>query len=215
VACGVAFVLLAVAALAWSATAFLRSARLAVVSAIVIVLAIVSVAADVRSIVTRSGLTIEIRDRGGWWELRYARDGVAFSTANEMHVPRGSGVRLEGVRPAPKELHVIVDSPEEFERWFRNESSTASGDGFLFTGSGCNYCHLIRGVTAQPAMAAPDLTHFGSRTTIGATPLPNSPGNLAGWIANSHSLKPNSGMPNNPLEAADLHRIVAFLEALR
>jgi len=211
----VAFLLLAAAALAWSATALLRRSRLRILSIVVIAFAIVSVAADVREIVHRSAVTIEIRDRGSWYELLYARGGTAFHTANEMHVPAGSGVRLEGIRPAPRQLHVIVDPADEFARWFRNESVAARGDGFLFTSSGCNYCHLIRGVTPQPSMAAPDLTHFGSRTTIGATSLPNTPGNLAGWIANSHALKPDSGMPDNPLAADDLRHLVAYLESLR
>lgn len=208
------FVLLAAVVLAWSVALVVRRGRVAVLSLIVIAVAIVSVAMDAHSIATRSRVTIDIRDRGSWWELRYARDGVAFTTANEMHVPAGTAVRIEGVRPPPRQLHVVVDAPDAFDRWFQNQSAPAHRDGFLFTSSGCNYCHVIRGVTPEPAMAAPDLTHFASRATIGGTALPNSPGNLAGWIANSHALKPGSGMPDNALAPADLHQLVSDLEAL-
>ena len=41
----------------------------------------------------------------------------------------------------------------------------------------------------------PDLTHLMSRRTIAAGLLPNTPGNLAGWIADPQALKPGSRMP--------------------
>jgi cytochrome c oxidase subunit 2 len=75
-------------------------------------------------------------------------------------------------------------------------------------------CHTIRGTTAG-ARTGPDLTHLASRATIAAGTLPNTIGNLGGWIANPQSIKPGSRMPPNPLPAQDLQDLLAYLETLR
>jgi cytochrome c oxidase subunit 2 len=62
----------------------------------------------------------------------------------------------------------------------------------------------------------PDLTHVGSRRTIGAALLPNNRGTLAGWIASSQHLKPGNHMPSfRELAGEDLQSLAAYLESLR
>jgi cytochrome c oxidase subunit 2 len=61
----------------------------------------------------------------------------------------------------------------------------------------------------------PDLTHFGSRSTIAAGTAPNTRGYLAGWIADPQHLKPGNRMPPTGLSSEDLQAVVAYLETLR
>ncbi len=74
---------------------------------------------------------------------------------------------------------------------------------------------MIRGVAEEASVRAPDLTHFGSRSTIASAALPNKPAVVAGWIADPRHLKRHTVMPPNPLEPAVLHRIAGYLESLR
>jgi cytochrome c oxidase subunit II len=51
--------------------------------------------------------------------------------------------------------------------------------------------------------------------TIAAGSLPNSRGNLAGWIIDPQHIKPGVKMPPNNLAAGDLQALLAYLETLR
>ena len=64
----------------------------------------------------------------------------------------------------------------------------------LFLSSGCAACHTIRGTPAN-GLAGPDLTHVGSRHTLGAGILLNNPGTMAGWVADAQAIKPGNRMP--------------------
>jgi cytochrome c oxidase subunit 2 len=75
-------------------------------------------------------------------------------------------------------------------------------------------CHTIRG-TAAGARLGPDLTHFATRSTIGAGTAPNTRGHLAGWIADPQRLKPGNRMPPTGLSPADLQAVLAYLEILK
>jgi cytochrome c oxidase subunit 2 len=57
----------------------------------------------------------------------------------------------------------------------------------------CIACHVIQGVSA--GNIGPNLTHFGSRTSIGSGLFPNDPRHLALWIKDSPAMKPGSKMP--------------------
>lgn len=83
----------------------------------------------------------------------------------------------------------------------------------VFLKSSCPLCHTIRGTRAL-ATVGPDLTHVGSRETLAGI-LPNSRGNLAGWILNPNNLKPGTAMPPTHLEARELDALVSFLESLK
>ena len=51
----------------------------------------------------------------------------------------------------------------------------------------CAVCHAIRGSDAA-GILGPDLSHLMSRRTLAAGFLANTPGNLAGWIADPQAL---------------------------
>ncbi len=60
----------------------------------------------------------------------------------------------------------------------------------------------------------PNLTHLMTRGTIAAGLLPNTRGNLAGWIANAQSLKPGARMPNQNLSGPELLAMTSYLNTL-
>jgi cytochrome c oxidase subunit 2 len=84
----------------------------------------------------------------------------------------------------------------------------------VFLTGPCVMCHTIRGTIAM-SRVGPDLTHVASRKTLAAGRLPNTRGNLAGWILNPEKLKPGSKMPSTLLSSADLTALIAFLESLQ
>ena len=90
-------------------------------------------------------------------------------------------------------------------------AATLSGEE-LFIQSGCAACHRVAGTEAN-GRAGPDLTHVGSRRTLGAGILPNNRGTLIGWIGDSQSLKPGNRMPSyDMLSAEQLEAIAIWLE---
>ena len=78
----------------------------------------------------------------------------------------------------------------------------------------CGACHAVRGSDAL-GRVGPDLTHVASRETIAGGVLPNTTGNLAGWVANAQGIKPGSRMPTLPLPPDDLLAVVHYLQTLR
>ncbi|WP_252374308.1 cytochrome c oxidase subunit II [Hydrogenophaga sp. 2FB] len=85
----------------------------------------------------------------------------------------------------------------------------------LFGEAGCVACHRIAGTAAQ-GLSGPDLTHVGSRLSLGAGILPNTRGTLIGWIGDSQSIKPNNRMPAyRSLQAAELNALAAYMESLK
>ena len=93
------------------------------------------------------------------------------------------------------------------------EQATIQHGREVFLHGPCALCHTIRGTRAL-ATVGPDLTHIASRETIAGI-LPNTRGNLAGWILNPQNLKPGSRMPPTVFETQDLHALLDYLESLK
>jgi len=73
----------------------------------------------------------------------------------------------------------------------------------VFTSSACIGCHTIAGNPAAMGVIGPKLTHFGSRSTLGAGIYPNTAAYLALWIKNARAMKPGSLMPTLGLDEYD------------
>ena len=73
----------------------------------------------------------------------------------------------------------------------------------VFSSSACIGCHSIVGNPAAMGNIGPNLTHFGSRSTIGAGSFPNTPAYLALWIKNARLMKPGILMPTLGLNEYD------------
>ncbi|HEX2723605.1 MAG TPA: cytochrome c oxidase subunit II [Gemmatimonadaceae bacterium] len=65
----------------------------------------------------------------------------------------------------------------------------------VYSSAACIGCHAIYGNPMSMGMTGPNLTHFGSRSTIGAGSFPNTPAYLALWIKNARKMKPGILMP--------------------
>ncbi|CUH39454.1 hypothetical protein JSE7799_02181 [Jannaschia seosinensis] len=74
-------------------------------------------------------------------------------------------------------------------------------------------CHTIRGTSAD-GHKGPELTHVALRRTLAAATLPNSRGNLGGWITSTHSVKLGAMMPPSNPPPDNLHALLDFLETL-
>ena len=72
----------------------------------------------------------------------------------------------------------------------------------------------MRGTEAGGTVA-PDLTHLMSRSTLAAGTIPNTIGNLSGWIADPQAVKPGTNMPNLNLSGPELQDVRTFLETLK
>ncbi len=70
----------------------------------------------------------------------------------------------------------------------------ANGEMLVTRGS-CIGCHAIKGVPGMVAEVGPNLTHVGSRLTIGGGLFPNDRRHLTAWIKNSRAMKPGILMP--------------------
>lgn len=78
----------------------------------------------------------------------------------------------------------------------------------------CGLCHTVRGTDAR-GLLGPDLTHLMSRRWIAAGLLPNTIGNLGGWVADAQTQKPGGFMPAMELPGPELQAILAYLQTLR
>ena len=62
---------------------------------------------------------------------------------------------------------------------------------------------------------APDLTHVGSRTTLAAGTIPNTPENLAKWLNNPQAVKKGALMPEIGLKPEQIKNLTAYLAGLK
>jgi len=134
---------------------------------------------------------------GGKMDMIPGRTNRLLIQADKPGVYKGQCAEYCGGPHALMGFVVVAHEPEDFARWraSRRPAWPASGAGLgLFLSSGCAACHTIRGTPAN-GLAGPDLTHVGSRQTLGAGILPNNPGTMAGWIADSQGIKPANRMP--------------------
>src|SRR5690606_3087009 len=128
-----------------------------------------------------------------------------------------------GTGHAHMALAVRVLEPDAFRDWLaaqrepaRDPERPEARDGQrLFLASGCGSCHTVRG-TAATGHLGPDLTHYGSRSTVGAGLYPLNVGTTAGWIAGAQEIKPGSRMPSfgRALDGRELRAIATYLVSL-
>jgi cytochrome c oxidase subunit 2 len=142
--------------------------------------------------------------------------------AAQPGVFRGQCAEFCGLQHAQMKLVLHADAPDRFDQWRQQQLAPARepvNDGErrgrdVFLGSSCVLCHSIQGTDAG-ATVGPDLTHFASRTTIGAGAAPNTAANLASWVLAPHRFKPGVQMPATALPSDDLAVLAAYLESLR
>jgi cytochrome c oxidase subunit 2 len=158
--------------------------------------------------------------------------------ADHPGVYRGQCAEFCGLQHANMIFYVIAQPRAQFDSWIEAESSppatptdpVAAAGREVFLNEPCVACHVIRGTSEHvapgsalsgmglgptTAVEGPDLTDFGSRLSIGAGTVPNTRGNLGGWIVDSQSIKPGNYMPPIPVGAKELQELIAYLESLK
>lgn len=127
-----------------------------------------------------------------------------------------------GMGHAHMAIRVFAQSPEDFSAWLAHQrqpalppSTVGAAKGAeAFMEKNCVNCHSIAGLMTR-GRVAPDLTHVGSRATLAAGTLPNTPENLAKWLKNPQSVKMGALMPDTGLENDQIKDLSAYLEGLK
>jgi cytochrome c oxidase subunit II len=138
---------------------------------------------------------------------------------------RGQCAEFCGRQHAWMAFKVIALPREKFDAWVQARQSSPEpqpasdaaqwrrGEAVFFRAS-CHTCHAIKDTDAVGRIG-PDLTHIGSRLTLGAGRIANADEYLARWILDPQELKPGNLMPATRLEPGDLADLVAYLRALQ
>ena len=151
-----------------------------------------------------------------------AHNNTYWLQADKPGVFWGQCAEFCGLQHAHMKFMVIAEEPAKFEQWRdaqRAPSALPRGDEQntgrqVFLNSPCPVCHMIRGTDAH-GRVGPELTHLASRQTIAAGTLPNTRGNLGGWIVDSHRIKPGNNMPPMHLLSEQVEPLLTYLENLK
>jgi cytochrome c oxidase subunit II len=144
-------------------------------------------------------------------------------TAERAGVYRGQCAEYCGGPHALMAFEVIALPPADYDDWLRREASpaiaptneTEQRGQSLFIAAGCGTCHAIRG-TAANGTIGPDLTHIGSRRSVGIDTLKLTQANLARFIAENQHVKPGNRMPEfRILPPVERDAVAAYLLSLR
>lgn len=157
---------------------------------------------------------------GGKTDVIPGQTNVMWLQADQPGTYRGQCGEFCGAQHAHMAMFVVADTAEDYRAWTERQlaEAPAPASAQLLQGrqtfvSYCGACHTVRGSDAG-GILGPDLTHLMSRQTIAAGLLPNTPGNLAAWIADSQALKPGTRMPTLTLSGTDLNAVVTYLGTL-
>jgi cytochrome c oxidase subunit II len=142
--------------------------------------------------------------------------------ASDPGVYPGQCYEFCGMEHAHMGFLVIAQSQDDYNGWAAHARSPAvavtdpvalRGER-VFESAPCVICHTIDGTNAH-GLIGPNLTHFGSRHTIAARTLPNTLGNLAGWISDPQGIKPGTRMASVAIDPGDMQPLLTYLESLK
>jgi len=125
-----------------------------------------------------------------------------------------------GTQHAHMLLRVVVDTPEDFERWLEEQAKPAAEDPAVaegraaFLAESCVNCHRVRGTPAA-GNYAPDLTHLMSRQTLASGMVPLDAQSLQRWLHDPQEIKPGVLMPAFGLSPEKEELILRYLLTLR
>jgi cytochrome c oxidase subunit 2 len=154
---------------------------------------------------------------GGKVDMVPGRRNVLRLRVDQASIVRGQCAEFCGGAHALMAFYAVAMPPPEFSAWLQREqadavASEAAAD--LFIASGCGACHQIRG-TAARGRIGPDLTHLGSRHSLGAGTVSNDAASLAHWIRNHQQIKPANLMPRfDFLADSEVEALAAYLAEL-
>jgi cytochrome c oxidase subunit 2 len=160
---------------------------------------------------------------GGKVDMIPGRTTQLRITAERPGIYRGQCAEYCGGPHALMAFEVIAMPPAEYDAWLARQSAPARAPSndteqrgqSLFVSAGCGACHAVRGTPAV-GVIGPDLTHFGSRRSVGIDTLRLSADNVTRFVANGQQIKPGNRMPEFRIFSADEHAaLAAYLLSLR
>ncbi|WP_426232173.1 cytochrome c oxidase subunit II [Pararhizobium sp. DWP3-4] len=158
----------------------------------------------------------------GKQDLVPGRSNTLLIRAERPGIYRGQCAEFCGLQHSHMGILVVADDEASYARWLASQRKVqsqtmdpeASAGEKVFLAKPCAACHTVRG-RSSTGTTGPDLTHVGSRQTIGAGLLETTPGSLAAWIADPQTLKPGNNMPMVPLTSNELRQISRYMDSLR
>jgi cytochrome c oxidase subunit 2 len=163
-----------------------------------------------------------IPELAGKTDLIPGQENAMWLEADRPGIYYGQCAEYCGLQHAKMAMEVVADPPEVFTRWLAHQRapadssarSDAAAGAKVFASTACALCHTVRGTRAGGRLG-PDLTHVAGRRMIAAGTVPNTRGNLLGWIENPQAFKPGTLMPAVPLDGGQLDDLAAYLQSLR
>lgn len=155
---------------------------------------------------------------GGKMDMIPGRENTLTLEATREGIYRGPCAEFCGPSHALMAFTAVAMEPAAFEAWLAREaepSPGAEGEGLqAFLANGCDACHAIAGTEASGTIG-PDLSHLGSRNTLGAGILENTVEEIARFIANPEAIKPGVRMPGfHGLSDEEIALIARYLKGL-
>nr|WP_245441543.1 cytochrome c oxidase subunit II [Rhizobium vallis] len=158
----------------------------------------------------------------GKQDLVPGRTNTLALRAETPGVYRGQCAEFCGLQHSHMAMLVVADDAASFERWLAGQRAESlepaepepTAGQAVFLGKPCAACHRVRG-TPSAGTTGPDLTHVGSRDTVGAGVMERTRGSIAAWIADPQTLKPGNNMPMVPLTSDELRAVSAYIESLK
>jgi cytochrome c oxidase subunit II len=164
---------------------------------------------------------------------------ISFKAEREG-IYRGLCAEFCGEQHAVMRFRVVAVSQEVYNQWVKQQQTPpgapVAGDvarlgpgdpvrgqqAFLNAKNLCITCHTIAGQQQAVGVVGPNLTYLGSRETIAAGALPNTPENLVKWLHDPDTVKPGNLMGKTIGRAAgkvaltdqEIADIVAYLESM-
>jgi cytochrome c oxidase subunit 2 len=139
--------------------------------------------------------------------------------ADKPGVVSGQCAEYCGGAHALMSFYTVAMTSADYDAWLAKERGNATPSlenegGRVFLSSGCGGCHTVRGTPADGKIG-PDLTHVGSRQSLGAGILPNTTEGFAKWISQHKTIKPENLMPPFDIfSETELQSLSAYLNSL-
>jgi len=147
------------------------------------------------------------------------RTNLLHFIADKPGIVTGQCAEYCGGAHALMSFYTVAMTPSDYDAWLAKERANAkpaldSQGEQVFLSSGCGGCHTVRGTQANGKIG-PDLTHAGSRQSLGAGILPNTTEGFAKWISQHKTLKPDNLMPPFDIfSESELQSLSAYLNSL-
>ncbi|MFZ3584084.1 cytochrome c oxidase subunit II [Loktanella sp. DJP18] len=160
---------------------------------------------------------------GGKMDMFPGRDTMMSLEPVKAGIFRGQCAEFCGASHALMAFETVAMEPADFEAWLEHEAEPAipptgpeaARGAVVFAAAGCGACHTVRGTEAV-GQVGPDLTHVGSRKSLGAGILEPTLANIADWIAHTDDLKPEVEMPAyTDMPDEDLLALASYLKGLK